>query len=238
MPKSELVQSVLRSMELIRLTASRPDGMKLAELAEAANLQKSTAYNLLRTLCAGGFLCKDSGNVFHLGPGFTELALAANTNPLIQRAEKAILHLHKIFPNDVITLSVMLDGIAHVKLRCSADQPGRIQHPENRTFPPYLTVTSLALYAVNPQMAAYIEQRFPFEDYGEGMWGSKSNFNRAVNDTLQRGYALRQVEDRFAAAFILPEGFVLGFGGIGQTGPETLKRESFVRQFTKFVWQE
>ena len=42
MAQSDLVQSLLRGMELLRLAASAPEGMRLSELAEKSGLQKTS----------------------------------------------------------------------------------------------------------------------------------------------------------------------------------------------------
>ena len=62
MPNSELVQSLLRGLDILQLIALKPEGARLNELAEAAQLNKSTLHNLLRTLAAREFVFKDSLN--------------------------------------------------------------------------------------------------------------------------------------------------------------------------------
>ena len=42
MPGSELVQSVQRSVKLLQIVSSRPEGISLRELADESGLQKST----------------------------------------------------------------------------------------------------------------------------------------------------------------------------------------------------
>ena len=238
MAKSDLVQSLLRGLDLLRLAASRRDGMSLSELAAASNLQKTTAYNLLRTLCARDFLVKDSKNRFQLGPAVFELAAHGHTQDVMSKATEALRTLYEKFPNDVLTLSTMNGGTLRCVLRFSPDRPGELQQPANRTFPPYLSVTALALQAANPDKAENIERQFPFEEYGEGLWGSMFNFNRAKTETLQLGYCWRQSEERFSIAFIMPDGFALGFSGEGLAENEAARRQIAAQTFKQQVWQE
>ncbi|MBE6367256.1 MAG: hypothetical protein E7052_05030 [Lentisphaerae bacterium] len=238
MAQSDLVQSLLRGMELLRLAASRPEGMTLSELAAASNLQKTTAYNLLRTLCARDFLHKDAQNRFQLGPAVFEMASAGHSSELMNKAAAALRSLHEAFPMDVLTFSTIDGGRIRCKLRFSPDRPGELQQPTDRNFPPYLSVTALALQAANPDKAESIERQYPFEEYGEGLWGSAEHFARAKQETLKMGYCWRQSEDRFSIAFIMPEGFVVGFGGEGMAKTEAAKRHKAAEKFKKLVWSK
>lgn len=237
MAQSDLVQSLLRGMDLLRLAASAPEGMRLSELAEKSGLQKTTAYNLLRTLCARDFLVKDQHNRFQLGPAVFEMAAASHTTSMMTLAGQAMRQLHEKFPLDVLTFSTLEGTEARCKLRFSPDRPGELQMPANRTFPPYISVTSLALQAAAPHKAENIERQYPFEDYGEGLWGSIFNFNRAKANTLKLGYCWRQSEERFSAAFIMPDGFVLGFGGEGIAETEGIRRHKAALEFRRKVWK-
>lgn len=238
MAKSDLVQSLLRGMDLLRLAASHPQGMTLNELAGISGLQKTTAYNLLRTLCAREFLIKDRQNRFQLGPAVFEIAESGHSSLLQLRMKDALRAVHEKFPLDVLTLSILQSGLPRCVLRCSPDRPDELQQPANMNFPLYTSVTALALQAANPEKAAHIERQYPFEEYGEGMWGNKINFNRAKAETLKLGYCWRQMSERFSVAFIMPDGYVLGFRSEGVAEAEAQKREAAARQFKLQVWQE
>ena len=73
MANNDLVGSVVKAMALVKITAAAPDGLKICELAEAANLKNVTCFNLVRTLIAGGFLDKINGRVY-VGSEITRLA--------------------------------------------------------------------------------------------------------------------------------------------------------------------
>lgn len=237
MAQSDLVQSLLRGMDLLKLAASAPEGMRLSELARKSDLQKTTAYNLLRTLCARDFLVKDQHNRFQLGPAVFELAAASLATDLMNKAAEALKIVHQKFPQDVLTFSTLEGTTVRCKLRFSPDMPGEVQYPVNRTFPPYTSVTALALQAAAPHKSEAIERQYPFEDYGEGMWGAVYNFNRAKAETLKLGYCWRQSKERFSTAFIMPDGFVLGFGSEGIAEIEAPKRQTAARDFRRQVWK-
>lgn len=236
MAQSDLVQSLLRGLDLLRLVSSESRGMSLNELSQASGLQKTTAYNLLRTLCARDFLVKDEQNRFQIGPAVFDLAGSSHFRRIRSRMEEALRKLHKQFPMDVLTVSVLHNGEAKCVLRCSPDRPDELQHPINMSFPPYISVTSLALLAADPENGSLIERLFPFEEYGRGMWSSLKEFNAERAKTLKQGFCCRQQMTHFTAAFIMPEGHVLGFCSDGEAEVEIPKRQQGASKFRQKVW--
>ena len=242
MPGSELVQSLLRGLELLQIAAAAPDGLTLSEIAEKAKLQKSTAYNLLRTLCAKGFLEKDSSGRFRTGIALTALVSGGRNAALLERAAAAMQIMQQKFPEDVLIFTELENGIAQVRLRCSPDRPGELQWWNNRHFPPYLSVTALALQAANPDQQELIEQRYPFEEYGEAVWGDSRNFKEELALIARQGFCWKQKPRQWAAAFIMPGGFVLGcsFSGAAALVNASLQveeRHKAAIEFRKTVWQ-
>ena len=241
MPGSDLVQSLLRGLELLQIAASEPEGLSLSEITQRANLQKSTVYNLLRTLCAKGFLEKGSDNRFRRGAALTALVSDGKNAAILERAAAAMQAVRQKFPEDTLVFTALENGTAKVKLRFSPNQPGVLQWWANRHFPPYLSVTALALQAANPAQNALIEQQYPFDEYGEALWGSEKFFHEELNKISQQGYCWRQKPDQLSAAFILPDGFVLGFSFSNRDFIENalqhvnMRREA-AKEFQKTVW--
>ena len=58
MPHSELVQSLLKGLDLLKLISLKNNGVRLNELAAETGIKKTTLHNLLRTLCARDFWSK------------------------------------------------------------------------------------------------------------------------------------------------------------------------------------
>lgn len=78
MANKDLVNSLLRGMDMVKLIGRSPRGLRLNEVAAAMDLKVPTAYNLLRTLQAGGFLDKRN-NLFFVGREL--IALARGCDP-------------------------------------------------------------------------------------------------------------------------------------------------------------
>lgn len=207
MPNSELVQSLQRGVKLLRCSAGNPAGMRLSDLAAACGLQKSTAHNLVRTLCAEGFLLKDQHQRFRIGSGLLELLSGYTHTDLMDRFEQALAGLRQDFPEDIITISTFDRTVVRCVLRVSGENSD-IEKPLNKTFPPYITMTALALHTYWRNV---IEHYYPFEDYGEAVWNSPENFYKVLDSTIKQGYCWQKRERMFSAAFIMPEGWVLGF---------------------------
>src|SRR5829696_250430 len=70
------IQSVSRATRLLLMLASRPTGATAAEAARELVLSVPTTHHLLNTLAADGFVVKDSGRRFALGPRIAVLAEA------------------------------------------------------------------------------------------------------------------------------------------------------------------
>ena len=234
MPKSELVQSVLRAAELLKIVSASPGGAGLTTLAQKSNLHKSTAYNLLRTLCAADFLVKDEHNQFTIGPGLLQLAAHDYDTALQSSMAKALLELHKKFPDDVITVSTFDHGVIRCVLRAAPDAPGSVIENPGRTFPAYLSATGLALHCYWEKI---IEQHYPFEDYGIDMWEQAAYFRMALQETRHNGYCWKQRDGIWAAAFIMPQGWALGFCGSSTPASEQINlRHTAAKEFADTVW--
>ena len=161
---------------------------------------------------------------------------------LLEKAARALQIMQKKFPEAVLIFTALENGVAKVKLRFSPDRPGELQWWSNRHFPPYLSVTALALQAANPEQSALIEEQYPFEEYGEAIWGNEEIFQEELAKILHRGYCWKQKSQQISAAFILPEGFVLGVSIVKDKNtaePTKLLEELSlaVKDFKSHVWQ-
>lgn len=213
MAGSELVQSLLRGLELLRLAGSRPGGMRLTELADAAGLKVNTAHNLVRTLCARGFLIKDSMSRFTVGPAVFELAAGARDERLRERIGQELLKLAVKFPHDTLTVSKIIGGMVRCVLRISADRPGELQKSPEISFAPYASTTAVLLQSYFCEAIAALEKQYPFEEYGAGIWGSREEFAKVRAEVRRRGYFLRHNQEHFTLAFLLLDAYALGFSG-------------------------
>ncbi|HOG51907.1 MAG TPA: helix-turn-helix domain-containing protein [Lentisphaeria bacterium] len=209
MPRSDMVQSVLKALDILRLAASSPRGMRLNEIAEALGMKTSTAHNLIRTLCARGFLSKDSANRFHSGNAIHELSSLSSRNQVMVKAAALLRQLYDDYPLATITFSELTTGAIRCRLRMSSDRPGELQQPMDYVFQPYVSPTAVCLQATAVNAPEY-EQLFPFADFGAATWGTSEAFTQEKDLVRQQSYAIRRKNNATAIAFAVPEKYVLG----------------------------
>jgi len=213
MPGSELVQSLVRGLELLRMAGSRSGGMRLNELADAAGLKVNTAHNLVRTLCSRGFLVKDAMNRFTTGPAIFELVAGMRGEAQREMMCRELLLLKEKFPHDTLTVSTIDAGLVRCVLRISPDRPGELQKTPEIVFAPYTSTTAVVLQSGTSEAVTTLEKQYPFEEYGAGMWGSREAFAKICEDVRCKGYYMRRKQEHFTLAFLLPDGYALGFSG-------------------------
>ena len=236
MPNSELVQSLLRGLDILKHISNRPDGMRLNELTAVTGLKKPTLHNLLRTLIARGFVFKDNMNRFNIGPALYEIAGSGALTRRQMKAQAIFPLLAEKLPGCTITLSTLSVDTVRCLLRISPDAPGELQHPADRTFTPYVMASAIVLQAVYPEESARLEERYPFDEYGVGMWGSLENFSAAKQKVLQDGFCSRISRRTLSLAFAMPECYVLGFSSPVEYKYEIEKYREVATNFRNAVW--
>lgn len=210
MPGSEKVQSVLRALDLLRAAAEAPGGRRLGELAEVTGLGKTTAHNLVHTLCARGFLVKDAAGRFVPGVAIQELARLGRHHAVLDEAARQMRRLGQAVPAAVITFSELTPAAIFCRLRLSPDRPGELQRPLDRLFAPYASATAMCLQATALN-AAEFERQFPFEEHGAGRWLSPEAYLEARAEARRRGMCVQRRAGHLAVACAVPENFALGF---------------------------
>lgn len=236
MPHSELVQSLLRGLDILKYISNRPDGMRLNELTAVTGLKKPTLHNLLRTLIARGFVFKDNMNRFNIGPALYEIAGSGALTRRQMKAQAIFPLLAEKLPGCTITLSTLSVDTVRCLLRISPDAPGELQNPADRTFTPYVMASAIVLQAVYPEESARLEERYPFDEYGVGMWGSLENFSAAKQKVLQDGFCSRISRRTLSLAFAMPECYVLGFSSPVEYKYEIEKYREVATNFRNAVW--
>ena len=238
MPNSELVQSLLRGLDILQLIASKGEGARLNELAEAAQLHKSTLHNLLRTLAAREFVFKDSLNRYRLGDAVLQLAQKAGKTDIEEALRSQLLRLAILFPDHVLTVSTIRNGKIRCLMRVSPDQADVLQTPAEQFFMPYTSVTAIALQSANPELEPELEKNFPFDEFGIGKWGSLKKFAQLKKQVLQDGFCCQITPNRSAAAFIMPENLVLGFSVPRQMTNILEKYSAAAHELRRAVWKK
>ncbi len=211
MANSDLVQSLLRGLDLVELLSDHPEGLHLNDLAARVGLKKPTAHNLLRTLAARGFAARDEAGRYTAGPALAAAAERVRRGARAKAPAAARSALARKFPDHVLTVATLTPSAVKCELRISPDQPGVVQHPEHREFMPYSSVSAIVLQAADRQAAQSLELLYPFDEYGAGLWGTAENFAAELEEVAHDGCFARESNGHFAFAFVMPENHALGF---------------------------
>ena len=237
MANSDLVHALSRGLELLRLIAAAPEAMRLNDLAARSGLKKTTAYNLLRTLCAHKFAEKDDAGCYAVGPAFFELADKRIDTDRQEAARSAMLELAQRFPDHVITLAALKGSEVDCLLRISPELPGSVQRAAERRFMPYSSVSAIVIQAAYPQESQAMEAAYPFDEYGAGIWGDAANFDRVRDKALAERCCARVRNHLFTTAFVMPERHALGFSVRTDADPDMGSYRRAAEFFRRRVWR-
>ena len=87
-----MIQSLLRSLELLEVLKEKNRSFTIAELAETMNLPPSTVHRILQTFCEKKYVIRDErSHTYRLGPALIPLGKAASKGIRLQDAAKPVL---------------------------------------------------------------------------------------------------------------------------------------------------
>ena len=82
-----MIQSLVRSMEVLEILGSEPRAFSLIEISQAAQLPPSTVHRVLQTFCSQGYVVKEeSTHLYKLGPALVALGISASRQVDLRRA--------------------------------------------------------------------------------------------------------------------------------------------------------
>ena len=171
MANNDLVGSLTKGMDILKLVGSSEHGLKANEIAAALNLKTSTCYNLVRTLCAGDFLERRDGN-FCIGSTIVHLAGNSCYNRFVSAAEHEVLHLYQSIPSGTAIYAKFENGQMLQTHRISFERPGVIQRLNDESMHPYASASGLLGLAFTGDESArlIIASRWPFSEFGAHLW--------------------------------------------------------------------
>ena len=208
MANSDLVQSVAKALDVLKYIASTPGGCRLCDLAAHFGMKPPALHNILRTMTDRGFLRKTAGGVYSAGEALQEIA-GSLPEPLAM-CEKIMCELREYYPEATISVAALCQyGITGVR-RISPDEPGLIQIPENRFFPPYCSVTGLVTLSFSGLTMQEMEARWPFEEFGAPDWQSREELLAAFVRCRAEGSCLKRLPGSFTLAVPLGRRRALG----------------------------
>ncbi len=146
------MQLIARAARVLRALGAQPTGMSLTELAEAAQLPKSTIHRIVHALRDEELVFVTSFGKVHLGPGIGRLG-AADRSALREEIRPHLARLSREL-DETVDLSV-LDG-SEVRFIDQIAAPHRLRAVSEvgATFPLHCTANGKALLAALPPKGA------------------------------------------------------------------------------------
>ena len=201
MPHNELVQSLLRAVDVIELVAQSERGLSLGEVCESLGLKQPTAYNLIRTLIARDLVEKTTSPVrYRLGPTVVRLAEERQNQTVVRQASAIMNDLFqrmrallpaRIAPQDEATLSFSqhVGGEVVMLLRLRMQRPGVVERPK-LVMTAYQSATPLCFQAYwAPEELSDYRRRHPFLDQGAPIWRTQERLEVFLAKARELGYA-------------------------------------------------
>ena len=190
MANNDLVGSLTKGMDILRLIGSTDHGLKAGEIATSLNLKTSTCYNLVRTLCSGGFLEKRSGN-YCIGPAISQLAENSHHNSLVAAVEHELLHLYQSVPSGTAIYAKAENGQMLQTHRVSFERPGVIQRLNDEPMHPYASAAGLLAlaYTDDESTRLIIASRWPFSEFGAHLWKDRQTLTKFLKNARKNGFA-------------------------------------------------
>lgn len=195
---ADRLQSVSRAMAVLDVLAAHPEGQTAKGVAAALGLNLSTAYHLLNSLAAGGYVAREPmTRLFALGPRIPHLHQsflarglpAPSTLPFVHALRHATgetVHLCRLFGDDAVSVAMSEAPHAHAPI------PGYV----GAALPAHLIAAGQALLAwASPQR---------LQAYLNGPYGRAGNvtprldldqFPSVLQRIREQGYALDNGEN-------------------------------------------
>ncbi|MFA7159924.1 MAG: helix-turn-helix domain-containing protein [Kiritimatiellia bacterium] len=230
MAHSNLVQSVLRALDILLEVGSARQETTLRELGARLNLKTPTLHNLLRTLKARGFVRQIPGQArYMLGPAVFDLVSLRYESSLIAGAEDAVRSLFNATGQKAtVTFSELAGGMLQTVLRMSPDLPGVMQRPRQQMLNPYTSATALVLHAFGAEEDKQaLCGRNPFQEHAGPFADRPDKYSALLKKIRVQGYALRPLSFPGQLALAAPVfgagGELFGIIGISRLYPEGIK---------------
>lgn len=224
MANNDLVNSLLKGLDILRVIAENEGPVKLSELSALMGIKPTTAHNLIRTLCARDFLIKDNDNRYSLGPAVADIAQYYQDRGLQQKASTIMQDLVRQLEFSTITFAELIGPEIHLVMRYSPDRPFVLQKPQGQTFQPYANASGLAALAFSEDIKLeQLNVRYPYSEFGSHLWKEEEKLNNFLAQVKKQGYAITPFDTdktlRIAAPILDKKGKLIAI--LGSSTPAT-----------------
>ena len=198
-----MIQSLLRSMELLEVLKEKNRNFSIAELAEAMELPPSTVHRILQTFCEKKYVIRDDrSHTYRLGPALIPLGKAAARGIRLQDAAHSILtQLAKQTKEDAyLVIPVGNKGLVIEKV----DGPSHLKVVEEFGYEMYMHCGAIRKVLLAWQTPTFIDEYFRTIIIHDGYAITRGEY---VNDAVGIGAPVFNSEGELAGSIgiIAPE---------------------------------
>ncbi len=195
-----VIPNLVKACEIMKLLADRPEGILATEVESLAEIPRTTAFRILKTLCSKG-MAQKRGTLFFAGSGLIEIGLKSLRSLeirslsipfLSELAAKTHFTAHLAIPSGWQSLILEVHDSPHpvrvasrsgtaVPLHCSSTGKVFLAYRHGHELAEYFSVTSpqkrtgktiVTLPAMQKEIEKIKKDGFAIDDheYNEGVW--------------------------------------------------------------------
>ena len=193
--KSAPVGVVVKILKILEAIHDSPTGLQLKQVAKQTDINKSTAYRFLAHLEGEGYLYRDDGGAYVIGPKLARLGSGINYEESLRKISRSILHKLWITTGETVNLSV-LDGQEVLYLDViESSHTFRLASQVGSRRPLYCTSLGKAAMAfLPPEQVDELLTSCTFVRQTPHTLASKPKLKKDLEKVRQRGYALDDEE--------------------------------------------
>lgn len=194
--KEQTVQTLDRTLDIIELLATSPQGMGVTEIGAKLELHKSTVHRLLNALAQRGYIEKDpKSGLYKIGLKFIEIS-SHHLHRLELKTEAAPIMRRLAESTGLVTHLAILDDTDVVYIeKVDVVQSFRLYSQIGKRIPVYCSALGKVLLSgESPLRQNQILQSIIFQPYTENTIRDQETLRVEVQKTAQRGWAVDDEE--------------------------------------------
>lgn len=189
--QTENVRALARGLLILEILAAAPQGLPLSEIANHANLSKSSTHRLLRTLMHCGYVLQNSNETY-----FASLKLLTLSSQLTQQASLGAIarpHLEYLAQTTGETAHLVLldrDTAIYIE-KVESPNPIRMYSQIGRRAPLHCTGVGKAILAfLSPERLEAILANYKLTRHTPNTITDPHELRRHLAEIRERGYAI------------------------------------------------
>lgn len=202
MGKDKTIQSVARSLDLLKAISEADSGLGVSEAADLLGIAAPSAHALLNTLVQKG-LVEKSGLRYCLGLEAFHLYQRHCLTAGHRHIRAVMLALAAEYPGSTINYTVVRHNTLLVMFRVTPEWPDIVQEHNWLHYDIYFNLSGMLYMALLPKEEAFaLRQNYSFAQQGAHLWGDFSAYETELQRLRQQGYASRRypLENTFRLA--------------------------------------